>query len=61
MGIVEGKKEALLYDVLVEMGMKLFVWFDLVGLVSYHNYCSVKHNTLIIQQRSYSGNGAAYK
>ena len=33
MGIVEGKKEALWYDVLMEMGMKLFVWFDLVGRV----------------------------
>ena len=29
--------------------------------LSYHNYCSVKHNTLINKQRSYCGNGAAYK
>ena len=29
--------------------------------LSYHNYCSVKHNTLIIKQRSYCGNGAAYR
>ena len=33
MGIVDRKKEALCYDVVVEMGMKMFVWFDLVGLV----------------------------
>ena len=37
MGIIEGKKEALRYDVLVDMGMKLFVWFDL--------FCLDKHGS----------------
>ena len=32
MGIVEGKKVVLYYDVLMDMGMKLFVWFYCMGL-----------------------------
>ena len=35
--IIEGKEEDLWYDVLVYMGMKLFVWFDL--------FCLDKHGS----------------
>ena len=51
MGIIEGKKEALWYDVLVDMGMKFlfglifWVWLKCEADVLLLSYCAPRNKT----------------